>query len=140
VETIRELEKEHTQPPKADFRVGDTVRVEFKIIEGDRERVQPFEGVVIAHRHSGSRETITLRRIASSVGVERTFPLHSPRIVSIKVTRRGRVRRSKLYYLRRKVGKSAKIREGIQSQSKAKPKAEAETKEKTESEISSEVK
>jgi len=120
VETIKEIEKEYIQPPKADFRVGDTVRVEFKIIEGEKERVQPFEGVVIARRHDGSRETFSVRRIASGVGVERTFPLNSPRIVNINITRRGKVRRAKLYYLRRKVGKSAKIREGIQTQGKTK--------------------
>jgi large subunit ribosomal protein L19 len=115
VNVIKELEKKYSLPPKTDFQVGDTIRVEFKIVEGDKERVQPFEGVVIARRHSGARETFVVRRIASGVGVERTFPINSPRIVDIKITRRGQVRRSKLYYLRRKTGKAARIREGIQT-------------------------
>lgn len=115
MDVIKELEKKYSLPSKADFHVGDTIRVEFKIVEGDKERVQPFEGVVIARRHSSARETFVVRRIASGVGVERTFPINSPRIVDIKITRRGQVRRSKLYYLRRKTGKAARIREGIQT-------------------------
>lgn len=115
MDVIKELEKKYSLPSKADFKVGDTIRVEFKIVEGDKERVQPFEGVVIARRHSAARETFVVRRIASGVGVERTFPINSPRIVNIKITRRGQVRRSKLYYLRRKTGKAARIREGIQT-------------------------
>ena len=93
------------------FAVGDTVRVQVKVVEGSRERLQAFEGVVIARRNGSVRETFTVRRTSYGVGVERTFPLHSPRIDSIKVTRRGKVRRAKLYYLRSLQGKAAKIKE-----------------------------
>jgi large subunit ribosomal protein L19 len=109
---VREIEKAALKDKVPDFRVGDTVRVEVEIVEGDRTRTQPFEGVVIARKGAGPRETFTLRRIASGVGVERTFPLHSPRVATLKVVRRGKVRRSKLYYLRRKVGKKARVKEG----------------------------
>ncbi len=109
---VREIEKTALKDKVPDFKVGDTVRVEVEIIEGDRTRTQPFEGVVIARKSAGPRETFTLRRIASGVGVERSFPLHSPRLKSLKVVRRGKVRRSKLYYLRRKVGKKARVKEG----------------------------
>ena len=109
---VREIEKTALKDKTPDFNVGDTVRVEVEIIEGDRTRTQPFEGVVIARKGAGPRETFTVRRIASGVGVERTFPLHSPRLASLKVVRQGKVRRSKLYYLRRKVGKKARVKEG----------------------------
>ena len=109
---VREIEKTALKDKVTDFKIGDTVRVEVEIVEGDRTRTQPFEGVVIARKGSGSRETFTVRRIASGVGVERTFPLHSPRLAGIKVVRRGEVRRAKLYYLRRKVGKKARVKEG----------------------------
>jgi len=109
---VREIEKTALKDKVPDFNVGDTVRVEVEIVEGDRTRTQPFEGVVIARKGAGSRETFTLRRIASGVGVERTFPLHSPRLANLKVVRHGKVRRSKLYYLRRKVGKKARVKEG----------------------------
>lgn len=94
-----------------EFGPGDTVRVHFKVVEGGRERVQAFEGVVIARRGGGLRETVTVRRISHGVGVERIFPLHSPRLERIEVVRRGRVRRAKLYYLREKVGKETRIKE-----------------------------
>jgi len=111
---VKELEQSALKGPDEipDFNVGDTLRVEVEIVEGDRTRTQPFEGVVIARKGTASRETFTLRRIASGVGVERTFPLHSPRLASMKVVRRGKVRRAKLYYLRRKVGKKARVKEG----------------------------
>jgi large subunit ribosomal protein L19 len=109
---VRDIEKTALKDKIPDFNVGDTVRAEVEIVEGDRTRTQPFEGVVIARKGAGSRETFTLRRIASGVGVERTFPLHSPRLANLKVVRRGKVRRSKLYYLRRKVGKKARVKEG----------------------------
>lgn len=109
---VREIEKTALKDKTPDFNVGDTVRVEVEIIEGDRTRTQSFEGVVIARKGAGPRETFTVRRIASGVGVERTFPLHSPRLASLKVVRQGKVRRSKLYYLRRKVGKKARVKEG----------------------------
>ena len=93
------------------FNVGDTVRVGFKVIEGTKERIQNFEGVVIAKKHGGIRESFTVRRLSFGVGVERTFPVHSPKIASITVVKRGRVRRAKLYYLRGLTGKAAKIKE-----------------------------
>ena len=93
------------------FAIGDTVRVDVKIREGERERIQAFEGTVIARKGSGVAETFTVRRVAYGVGVERVFPLHSPNVDAVKVIRRGKVRRSKLYYLRDRVGKAAKVKE-----------------------------
>ena len=98
-------------PPKVD--IGDTVRVHVKIKEGARERVQVFEGTVIAKKHGGIGETITVRRVSYGVGVEKVFPLHAPTVEKIEVVRRGKVRRAKLYYLRDRVGKSAKVKERI---------------------------
>ena len=95
------------------FSVGDTIRVDVKIREGDRERIQAFEGTVIAKKGSGVAETFTVRRVSYGVGVERVFPLHSPNVAAVKVIRNGKVRRSKLYYLRDRVGKSAKVKEQI---------------------------
>lgn len=95
------------------FSIGDTIRVDVKIREGDRERIQAFEGTVIAKKGSGVAETFTVRRVAYGVGVERVFPLHSPNVAGIKVVRYGKVRRSKLYYLRDRVGKAAKVKELI---------------------------
>lgn len=95
------------------FEVGDTVRVMVKIKEGNRERLQAFEGTVIAKKHGGVAETFTVRRVSHGVGVERVFPMHSPNVAEIKVTRHGKVRRSKLYYLRDRVGKAAKVKEQI---------------------------
>ena len=94
----------------AEFKVGDTIRVNFKVIEGNKERIQAYEGIVIARKHGGLRETFTVRRLSSGIGVERTFPLHSPKIESIVVTRKGNVRRAKLYYLRERTGKAAKVK------------------------------
>ena len=108
---IETLEKEQLRSDIPDFRPGDTVRVHAKIVEGSRERIQMFEGVVIARQGSGVRETFTVRRISYGVGVERTFPVHSPRIEKIDVLRHGAVRRAKLYYLRGLTGKAARIRE-----------------------------
>ena len=93
------------------FHIGDTVRVMVKVVEGNRERLQAFEGTVIARRNGSTRETFTVRRVAYGVGVERTFPVHSPRIGGITIVRRGRVRRAKLYYLRDRIGKAAKVKE-----------------------------
>ena len=93
------------------FNVGDTVRVGFKVIEGTKERIQNFEGVVIAKKHGGIRESFTVRRLSFGVGVERTFPVHSPKIASISVVKKGKVRRAKLYYLRGLTGKAAKIQQ-----------------------------
>lgn len=100
-----------TEPPK--FAIGDTVRVSVKIKEGERERIQAFEGTVIARKHSGITETFTVRRISYGVGVERVFPIHSPNIAGVEVVRKGSVRRGKLYYLRSRVGKSAKVKEKL---------------------------
>lgn len=108
---IEVLEKEQLRTDVPEFRAGDTVKVFVKVVEGTRERIQLFEGVVIARTGGGVRETFTVRRIASGVGVERVFPLHSPRLDKIVVSRRGIVRRAKLYYLRNLTGKAARIRE-----------------------------
>jgi len=110
-ELIKVVEENYKKKEIPDFKVGDTVRVHVKVKEGDRERIQPFEGVVIARRGGGTRETFMVRKISFGVGVERIFPLHSPVIESIELIKRGDVRRSKLYYLRKKKGKEAKIKE-----------------------------
>lgn len=102
---------EKEQPPVAT--VGDTVRVHIKVKEGSREHIQVFEGTVIAKKHGGIGETITVRRVSYGVGVEKVFPLHAPTVEKIEVVRRGKVRRAKLYYLRDRVGKSAKVKERI---------------------------
>ena len=111
MDIIKELEKEQLKSEITPFNVGDTIRVYAKVVEGSRERLQMFEGVVIKKQNGGIRETFTVRRIASGVGVERTWPLHSPRIDRIEVVRRGIVRRAKLFYLRDRVGKAAKVKE-----------------------------
>jgi len=98
-------------PNIADFGPGDTVRVHAKVVEGTRERIQVFEGVVIRRRNSGSGSNFTVRRISHGVGVERTFPIYSPRVEKVEVTRRGKVRRAKLYYLRGRTGRAARIKE-----------------------------
>ena len=95
----------------ADFNIGDTVKVHTKIVEGNNERIQVFKGVVIARKGSGVRETFTVRRVAYGVGMERVFPIHSPRVAKIEVERKGKVRRAKLYYLRDRVGKAARVKE-----------------------------
>ncbi len=96
-----------------EIRIGDTLRIHNKIKEGTRERIQLFEGTLIARKHGGISETITLRRMSYGIGVEKTFPLHSPNIAKIEVVRRGKVRRAKLYYLRGRVGKAAKVKQDI---------------------------
>ncbi|MDO4541680.1 MAG: 50S ribosomal protein L19 [Bacillota bacterium] len=93
------------------FRIGDTVKISVKIKEGDKERIQMYEGVVIARKGQGLTETFTVRRVAYGVGVERTFPVHSPKLEKIEISRRGKVRRAKLYYLRERTGKAARIKE-----------------------------
>ena len=110
-EIIRALESEQLKKDLPKFNVGDTLRVMVKVVEGSRERLQAFEGVCIAKRNSSIRETFTLRRVSYGIGVERTFPLHSPRLDKITVLRHGKVRRAKLYYLRNLSGKAAKIKE-----------------------------
>ena len=108
---IDKINKKQINPNVPDFQVGDTVRVDVKIKEGKRERIQAFEGIVTARKGGSVSETFTVRKISFNVGVERTFPVHSPRIEKIEVTRKGKVRRAKLNYLRGRVGKAAKIKE-----------------------------
>lgn len=108
---IQRIEAEGLRGDRPDFRPGDTVRVHVRILEGDKERIQVFEGVVIARKRGGTRATFTVRKVSYGVGVERIFPLHSPMIAKLEVKSRGRVRRSKLFYLRGRRGKAARIRE-----------------------------
>ena len=111
MDIIRAIEEQQKKQDLPEFNVGDTVKVHYRIIEGNKERIQVFQGDVIRRHGHTSRETFTVRKISYSVGVERTFPVHSPKIDKIEVVRRGDVRRAKLYYLRNKVGKAAKIKE-----------------------------
>ena len=111
MDIIKSIEQEQLKDNVPEFRVGDTVVVNYRIIEGSRERVQAFEGTVIKRQRGGINETFTVRRLSYGVGVERTFPVHSPRIAEIKVTKRCKVRRAKLYYLRSRQGKAAKVKE-----------------------------
>jgi len=108
---IRAIEQQQIREDVPPFKVGDTVKVSYKVVEGGRERVQPFQGIVIKRHGQGSRETFTVRKVSFAVGVERTFPVNSPKIVKLEVITRGKVRRSKLYYLRDKVGKAARVKE-----------------------------
>ncbi len=110
---IDQIEKEQLRKDITPFNIGDTVRVNVKVKEGDKERIQAYEGVVIAKKGSGVRETFTVRRVSFGIGVERTFPLHSPRIDKIVVTRKAKVRRAKIYYIRNLSGKAAKVKEDI---------------------------
>lgn len=107
---IEQLEREGMKENVPEFAIGDTVRVNVKIKEGDKERIQAFEGVVIARKNGGIRETFTVRKISYGVGVEKTFPLHSPKIASIEVVRKGKPKRAKLYYVRTRTGKAAKVK------------------------------
>ncbi|ACU94410.1 LSU ribosomal protein L19P [Cryptobacterium curtum DSM 15641] len=111
MDIIRAIEQQQIKQDLPDFQAGDTVKVHYRITEGNRERIQVFQGDVIRRQGASNRETFTVRKVSFSVGVERTFPVHSPKIDHIEVVRRGAVRRAKLYYLRDKVGKAAKIKE-----------------------------
>lgn len=111
MDIIKSLEQEQLRQDIPDFKPGDTVRVSVKVVEGNRERTQVFEGTVINRKSGGVRENFTVRRVSYGVGVERTFPVHSPRVEKIEVVRRGIVRRAKLYYLRNLTGKAARIRD-----------------------------
>ena len=111
MDVMKAIETEQLKEKVSPVKVGDTVKVHFRIVEGATERIQIYEGLVLAINNSGVKKTITVRKMSYGVGVERVFPLHSPRIHKIDIVRRGRVRRSKLYYIRDRVGKSAKIRE-----------------------------
>ena len=110
-ELIREIEKEQLKASVDEFRVGDTVKVHAKVKEGQRERIQIFEGIVLKRQGGGARETFTVRKLSGGVGVERTWPVHSPNVDKIEVVRHGKVRRAKLTFLRGRVGKSAKLKE-----------------------------
>ena len=112
-EIIRQIENEQLKTDRPEFRVGDTIRVYARIKEGTRERIQMFEGTVLKRQNGGLQETFTVRRMSYGVGVEKTWPLHSPVIDKIEVVRKGSVRRAKLYYLRDRMGKSAKVKERI---------------------------
>ena len=115
---IKELETAQLKSEVPSFNVGDTVKVHGKIVEGTKERIQVFEGVVIKRQNGGVRETFTVRRVTGGVGVEKTWPLHSPRVDKVEVIRRGIVRRAKLFYLRDRIGKAAKVKEAIFSKAK----------------------
>ncbi len=112
-DALKWIARDSVKADAPEFTIGDTVRVDVKIREGDRERIQAFEGTVIAKNGSGVSETFTVRRVAYGVGVERVFPLHSPNVAAVKVIRHGKVRRAKLYYLRDRVGKAAKVKERL---------------------------
>lgn len=111
MDIIKNIEQDQLKTDLPDFKVGDTVQVYYRVVEGTRERVQLFEGTVIKRQGGGVNETFTVRRISYGVGVERTFLVHSPRIEDLKVTRRGKVRRAKIFYLRDRQGKSARVKE-----------------------------
>ncbi|MCU0233642.1 MAG: 50S ribosomal protein L19 [Thermoanaerobaculales bacterium] len=111
MDLIREATQDYLRTDIPDFRPGDTVKVHVRLKEGDKERIQVFEGLVVARKHGGVSETFTVRKISSGIGVERTFPLHTPSIARVEVARQGRVRRAKLYYIRSLRGKAARIRE-----------------------------
>lgn len=111
MDLIKIVEQENIREDIAPFFIGDTIKVHVKVVEGKRERIQIFEGIVLKRQNGGSRETFTVRKISYGVGVERTFPLHSPRIDKIEVVRSGKVRRAKLNYLRDRVGKAVKVKE-----------------------------
>ncbi|HBA94176.1 MAG TPA: 50S ribosomal protein L19 [Ruminococcaceae bacterium] len=113
MDALKVIAQDNIKAEVPQFSIGDTVRVSVNIREGQRERIQNFEGTVIAKRGSGVSETFTVRRVSYGVGIERVFPLHSPNVVDVKVVRYGKVRRAKLYYLRDRVGKSAKVKELI---------------------------
>jgi large subunit ribosomal protein L19 len=127
---LKALEAEQLKENPGEFRIGDTVKVHYKIIEGKTERIQVFEGIVIAMKRDGLRTTFTVRKISYGVGVERIFPLHSPKIAKIVRVREGRIRRSKLYYLRGRTGKAAKVQELIHRRREKVP--ETGTAERTE--------
>ena len=113
MDLVKTLTEQYMKPELPVLNVGDTVRVVVKVVEGTRERTQAFEGTIIAKKHGGINETITVRRISYGVGCEKVFPVHSPSIVSVDIVRKGKVRRAKLYYLRDRVGKAAKVKEKL---------------------------
>ena len=113
MDLVKTLSQQYMKPELPSMNVGDTVRVIVRVTEGNRERTQAFDGTIIARKHGGISETITVRRISYNVGCEKVFPVHSPTIVSVETIRKGKVRRAKLYYLRDRVGKKAKVKERV---------------------------
>ena len=113
MDLMKALKEQYMKPELPEVHVGDTVRVHVKIKEGSRERVQVFEGTIIARKHGGIEETITVRRLSYGVGCEKVFPVHGPRVVKVETVRHGKVRRAKLYYLRNRFGKAAKVKEKV---------------------------
>ncbi len=113
MDALKLIAQDSLKAEKPSFEIGDTIRIGVKIREGERERIQEFEGTVIAKNGSGISETFTVRRVSYGVGVERVFPIHSPNVAEVKIVRRGKVRRAKLYYLRDRVGKASKVKEKI---------------------------
>ncbi len=113
MDALKLIAQDSLKAEKPSFEIGDTIRIGVKIREGERERIQEFEGTVIAKNGSGVSETFTVRRVSYGVGVERVFPIHSPNVADVKIVRRGKVRRAKLYYLRDRVGKASKVKEKI---------------------------
>ncbi|HEY5555733.1 50S ribosomal protein L19 [Acetobacterium sp.] len=111
MDIIKKIQLENMKAVTPKFNVGDTVKVHVKVIEGKRERIQIFEGIVLKRQNGGVGETFTVRKLSSGVGVERTFPVHSPKIEDVEIVRHGKVRRAKLFYLRERIGKAAKVRE-----------------------------
>ena len=142
---IDQIEKENMKENVAQFNIGDTVKVGVKIKEGDKERIQGYEGVVIARKNGGIRESFTVRKISNGVGVERTFPLHSPLVASVEVVRKGHPRRAKLYYMRDRIGKAARLKEvvrkkdSVQSESQVKDEAKKATKKEVEKPVENKV-
>ena len=120
MDIIRAVEAEQLKDNAENFRIGDTIKVHYKIIEGKNERIQVYEGLVLALNNTGINRTVTVRKISYGVGVERIFPIHSPKIEKIEVTRQGKVRRAKLYYIRDRVGKAAKVKQLIRKKSQTK--------------------
>lgn len=114
MDMIRLIENEQLKNNIPDFNIGDTIRVLVKVVESSKEKIQAFEGIVIKRQNGGLRETFTVRKISYGVGIERTFPLHSPRVDSIEVVRKGKVRRAKLFYLRERLGKAARVKSADQ--------------------------
>lgn len=113
MDLIKLVEQQYVKADIPEFRPGDTVRVDYKVVEGGKERIQAFQGVVIKRQGSDIKETFTVRKISSGIGVERTFPVHSPKVAGIEVVRKGKVRRAKLYYLRKLQGRAARIKERV---------------------------
>ena len=134
MDKIKAIENEQLRKDELTLNVGDTVKVYNKIKEGNKERTQVFEGTIIKKQRGGSNETLTVRRVAYGTGVEKTFPVHSPRVEKVEIVRRGKIRRAKLYYLRDRVGKATRVKEDIVAMNAAAAKANEEKSESTDAE------